>query len=78
MPYFIFKYLKEDDEITSIEYVGSQDQFKPAKNQTREIRSQLPTDSDHLVKMVFSDTREQATALLQEKRSAPILKEWEK
>lgn len=78
MPYFIFKFKKEDDEIISLENIESQDNFKEAKTKVRILRAALPEGSDIVIKMVFADEWEQAESRLRQKRTPPILREWEK
>ncbi len=78
MPYFIFKFRKENDAIASLENIEARDNFKEAKTKVRALRAALPAGSDAVIKMVFADEWAQAESRLREKRSPPILREWEK
>ena len=74
MPYFIYKI---DKQANSIEQLDSFVSFKEAKTKVREIRASLDDDAV-IAKIIFADNQEEAEARLKEKRTPPILKEWEK
>ena len=78
MPYFIFKYIKQNDKVESLEYITEFDNFKKAKTEIRKMRADSPKDDDYIVKMIFADDQTSASTKLLEKREAPILREWEK
>ena len=77
MPYFIFRIFKRDNE-KMLEYITEYGKFTDAKTAARKLRAEAGAAADHTVKIMFASAREEAETLLHEKRSAPILKEWEK
>ncbi len=77
MPYFIYK-IHRSTGLAALEYITRFDAFPEAKRRAREMRAELPADSNCTVKMVFADSEEAAADLLAEKREPPILREWEK
>lgn len=77
MPYFLYK-IHRRAGLAALEYITRFDAFPEAKRRAREMRAELPADSDCTVKMVFADSEEAAADLLAEKREPPILREWEK
>ena len=76
MPYYIYKINKQAKE-NNIEKLDCYTSFKEAKNKVREIRASL-SDETVIAKIIFADNQQQAVAKLGEKRTPPILKEWEK
>ena len=74
MPYFIYKI---DKRANNIERLDSFTSFKEAKTKVREIRASLEDDTI-TAKIIFADNPEEAESRLKEKRTPPILKEWEK
>ena len=76
MPYFIYKIDKQGIE-NKIEKLDCFDSFKEAKTKVREIRTGL-TGNTAIAKIIFADDQQEAEAKLSEKRTPPILKEWEK
>ncbi len=77
MPYFIYKVFEQAGEKT-LEYVEEHAAFIGAKTRVREMRAGMPADAGHTVRIMFAANRSEAEALLQERRAAPVLKEWEK
>ncbi len=77
MPYFLYK-IHQRVGLSAFEYITRFDAFPEAKLRAREMRSELPADSDCIVKIVFADNEATAEKLLAEKREPPILREWEK
>jgi len=76
MPYFIYKIDKSSGE-TQLQPLDCFNNFKEAKIAARKIRAHLDNDAI-TAKIIFADTQSDAEAKLSEKRSPPILKEWEK
>ena len=76
MPYFIYKIDKQGTE-NKIEKLDCFASFKEAKTKVREIRAGL-TGKAVIAKIIFADDQLEAEAKLSEKRTPPILKEWEK
>ncbi|MBC6414555.1 MAG: hypothetical protein GDA45_06720 [Chromatiales bacterium] len=76
MPYFIYKISKQPEE-SKIEKLDCYTSFKEAKNQVRKIRANLTSDTD-TARIIFADNQQEAEAKLSEKRTPPVLKEWEK
>ncbi len=79
MPYYIYKISPgPTDIIKNLEFITKFDVFKEAKNTAKILRSELPTDSNTTIKVIFADTELDAEEKLSEKRDASIVKEWEK
>ncbi|MFV2059362.1 MAG: hypothetical protein ACC653_01690 [Gammaproteobacteria bacterium] len=79
MPYYIYKISPgPTDIIKNLELITKFDIFKEAKNTAKTLRSELPTDSNTTIKVIFADTELDAEEKLSEKRDASIVKEWEK
>ena len=76
MPYFIYKIDKQETE-SHIEKLHCFESFKEAKTKVREIRANLNDDAI-IAKIIFAENQQEAEAKLREKRTPPILKEWEK
>ena len=74
MPYFIYKIDKQTNSMKQLDCFTS---FKEAKTEVRKIRASLEGDAI-IAKIIFADNQEEAEAKLKEKRTPPILKEWEK
>ena len=76
MPYLIYKI--KGDEYT---YLETFEAYAEARDRVRSLRAEqakADPDTDAIVRLVFAADRDEAVALLSEKRTAPILKEWEK
>ena len=76
MPYFIYKINKQEGK-DKIEKLDSYISFKEARDKVRKIRANLTNDTV-IAKIIFADSQQEAEAKLGEKRTPPILKEWEK
>lgn len=76
MPYFIYKIDKQEEQ-NKIEKLDCFASFKEAKTEVRKIRANLSDDTT-IAKIIFADNEQEAEAKLNEKRTPPILKEWEK
>ena len=58
--------------------VSKFDHYRQAKTSIHDLRASASTDDQHEWKMLFAESELQAEELLQEKREAPVLMEWEK
>lgn len=76
MPYFIYKIDKREGK-NNIQKLDCFPSFKEAKLEVRKIRADLENDAI-VAKIIFADNQQEAEAKLNEKRTPPILKEWEK
>lgn len=54
------------------------DQYRQAKSEIRRLRESQQPVEDRQWQMIFAESELQAEELLQEKRPAPVLMEWEK
>jgi len=79
MPYYVFKIT---DGITplvkNLSVIDDFSSFSNAKKLAREMRSSGDFGSDTAVKVIFAENALEAEELLQEKREATTLREWEK
>ncbi len=64
--------------IKNLNKIGQFDTFKEAKKQVKQLRSDQPEGNTETFKIIFAESELAAEEQLQEKREAPILKEWEK
>ena len=79
MPYYIYKITQGPTQlIKTLEKLEQYDSFKEAKNRARAMRAEMSAADDYIIKVMFADTELEAEEKLQEKREAPILREWEK
>ncbi|MBU1192551.1 MAG: hypothetical protein KKE76_12655 [Gammaproteobacteria bacterium] len=79
MPYYIYKIVPGPTALVkNLEQVTSYEVFNDAKKHAREMRAELGTDTNIIVKVIFAATPLEAEDKLQEHREAPILREWEK
>ncbi|MFV1984871.1 MAG: hypothetical protein ACC657_15095 [Thiohalomonadales bacterium] len=79
MPYYIYKISPgPTDIIKNLELLTKFDVFKEAKVSAKTIRSELPTDTNITIKVIFAESELDAEEKLSEKRDASIVKEWEK
>ena len=58
--------------------VNKFDHYKQAKTNIHDLRASASPDDQHEWKMLFAESELHAEELLQEKREAPVLMEWEK
>ena len=75
MPYFIYEISGAGKQLKQIE---SHPAFRDAKIRVRHLRTELRPETKQMIRIIFAETTEQAEAYLREKRTVPILKEWEK
>ena len=79
MPYLIYKI--NGEEYT---YLEEFDNYREARDRVRALRAEGAGEASDsgsgggTVRLIFAEDRDEAVSLLSEKRSAPILKEWEK
>jgi hypothetical protein len=79
MPYYIYKIVPGPTSLVkNLEQVTDFEVFNDAKKHAREMRAELGTDTNIIVKVIFAATPLEAEDKLQEHREAPILREWEK
>ena len=78
MPYYVYRIKPGPSALVkNLSLDKSYDSFQQAKRRVRELRTQSGHESEQW-KMVFAESELQAEELLQEKRDAPVLMEWEK
>lgn len=79
MPYYIYKIVPGPTQmVKNLEQITQFEVFNDAKKHAREMRAELGTDTDIIVKVIFAATPLEAEDKLQQHREAPILREWEK
>jgi hypothetical protein len=79
MPYYVYRITPGPTALTkALEKLEHHDAFKAAKNRAREMRAELDSNDNRLIKVVFAESELQAEEMLMEKREQPILREWEK
>ena len=79
MPYYIYKIIPGPTAmIKTLELQTQYEVFNDAKKHAREMRAELGTETNGIVKVNFAATPLEAEEKLQEHREAPILREWEK
>ena len=79
MPYYVFKITPGPRQmIKTLELQQEFDSYREAKSLARALRSELGTETNTTVKVMFAANRLEAEEQLQEHREAPILREWEK
>lgn len=79
MPYYIYRSdLSAGALVKNLTLVGNYEQYKEAKSEIRKLRADIQHAETPEWKMVFAESELQAEELLQEKREAPVLMEWEK
>lgn len=79
MPYFIYQINHSAGAVVkNVTMVTSYEDYKEAKSEIRNLRASAKKSEKPEWKMVFAESELQADELLQEKREAPILMEWEK
>jgi len=78
MPYYIFQIEQTSTAIVRKMALSSTfEQYRDAKLEIRKLRAAQVSETQEF-KMIFAESELQAEELLQEKREAPILMEWEK
>lgn len=79
MPYYVYKInVGELALIKHLEKLQEFEIFNDAKNFARQIRTELQENDTAQIKVMFALNELEAEEKLQEKRDAPILREWEK
>ena len=79
MPYFIFQINQTPGSlIKKLTLVNKFEHYRQAKTNIHDLRTKASPDDQQVWKMLFADSELQAEELLQEKREAPVLMEWEK
>lgn len=80
MPYFIYKMTTQEGMslVKNLELIAEFASFKQAKNFAREQRTELPEDSDEIIKVMFAENQLIAEEQLLEHREKPVMMEHEK
>lgn len=80
MPYFIYKMTAQEGMslVKNLELINEFETFKEAKQYAREKRTELPQDSDEIIKVMFAENQLVAEEQLLEHREKPVLMEHEK
>ena len=79
MPYYVYKInVGELALVKHLEKLQEFDKFNDAKDFARQIRTELQEKDTTQIKVMFAPNELEAEEKLQEKRDAPILREWEK
>ena len=79
MPYYVFKITPGPGEmIKTLELQQEFDTYRDAKQLARSMRTELGMVTNITVKVMFAASQLEAEERLQERREAPILREWEK
>jgi hypothetical protein len=78
MPYYVFKITQPTEIIKNLDFQDSFEDYKEARNFSREMRKELPLDSGVTVKLIHAANQLAAEELLMEKRDETIVMEWEK
>lgn len=79
MPYYVYKITPGAGRmVKTLELQKECDTYKDAKSLARTLRSDLGTETDVTIKVMFAANPLEAEEHLQEHREAPILREWEK
>jgi hypothetical protein len=77
--YYIYKITQGPSDIVSnLEKVDQYDNYKTAKQNIKQLRTQLTPEATHFYKIIFAESELQAEEMLMEKREAPVMMEWEK
>lgn len=79
MPYYIYQIEQSAGAVIKrLQLTYKCDDYRQAKVEIRKLRDKQPQQDKQQWKMVFAESELQAEELLQEKREAPVLMEWEK
>ena len=78
MPYYVFKITQPTELIKQLKFQDSFEEYRKARELTRNIRKDLPLDSGITVKMLFAANQLAAEETLMEKRADSVVMEWEK
>jgi len=80
MPYFIYRMTTQEGMslVKNLELITEFESFKQAKQFAREKRTELPEDSNEVIKVMFAENQLIAEELLLEHREKPVMMEHEK
>lgn len=78
MPYYVFKVTQPTELIKQLDFQDSFEEYRGARELTRDLRKDLPLDSGITVKMLFAANQLMAEEVLMEKREDSVVMEWEK
>jgi hypothetical protein len=79
MPYFIFQTKQTPGSpVKKLTLTNKFDNYRQAKANIKNLRDKATPEETQDWKMIFAESELQAEELLQEKREAPVLMEWEK
>jgi len=79
MPYFVFKIVPSVSKLVkNLELLDSFEEYKAAKQLTKQQRIEQDKDDTATFKVMFAETQLEAEEKLQEHREDQIVREWEK
>ena len=79
MPYFIFQINQiPGSPVKKLTLINKFEHYRQAKTNIHDLRANASPEDPQEWKMLFADSELQAEELLQERREAPVLMEWEK
>jgi len=79
MPYYIYRITPGPTTLMKqLECINEFEDYKESKNLAKQLRSEQASDDASSIKVIFADNKLEAEERLQEKRDAPIMREWEK
>lgn len=79
MPYFVFHLeIGTNGVVRDADLLDQFNEYKQAKQFTREKRAELKVRDAAEVKIIFEENEDMAKQKLMQNRDAPILREWEK
>ena len=79
MPYFVFKIVPSvGNLVKNLELLDSFDEYKTAKQFTKQQRIEQDKDDTTTFKVMFAESQLEAEEKLQELREETVVREWEK
>ena len=79
MPYYVYRITESAGAfIKQLELLETFDNYREAKQFTKQTRSSMDGSNAAQIKVMFADNELAAEEQLQEKREKPIVMEWEK
>ena len=80
MPYYIFKMTSQEGMslVKKLELITEFETFKEAKAYARQKRTELPMETNEIIKVMFAENQLIAEEQLLEHREKPVLMEHEK
>ncbi|MEE9328261.1 MAG: hypothetical protein V3U71_13330 [Cocleimonas sp.] len=78
MPYYIFKVTQPTPIVKNLDFQKQFENFKEAKQFSRDLRAELPLNGAITVKMMHAINQLQAEEIILEKREKSVVLEWEK